>query len=137
MTMIGAVRLDGPLLCSTLDDAVDAESFLAWISNDLCPSLRVGDVVIMDNLPAHKSPRINAAIESVGARLLYLPPYSPDFNPIENLWSKVKEALRSIAARTIDALGEAVTSAVCKVTADDCKGFFEHCGYAIQNRKTL
>jgi transposase len=137
LTMIGAVRLDGPLVCSTLDGAVDGETFLAWVRDDLCPSLRPGDVVVMDNLPAHKSSRITSAVESAEARLIYLPPYSPDFNPIEPMWSKVKEALRSIGARTIDALGLAVNAAVSTVTAADCRGFFEHCGYATKNCKPL
>ncbi len=82
-TMIGAVRVDGPLACATLDGAVDTDSFTAaWVNHDLCPQLRSGDVVVMDNLPAHKSAAIGKAIEAVGARLIYLPPYSPDFNPI-------------------------------------------------------
>jgi transposase len=129
-TMIGAVRVDGPLVCSTLDGPVDQESFEVWVRKDLCPSLRPGDVVCMDNLPAHKSPAIRQAIEWVGARLEYLPPYSPDFNPIENMWSKVKEALRSAAERTIGALGEAVARSLATVTSQDCRGFFSNCGYA-------
>jgi transposase len=91
----------------------------------------------MDNRSAHQSPRVGAAVEAAGARLPYLPPYSPDLNPIENLWSKVKEALRSVAARTLDAPGEAVAAAVSAVTADDCRGFFRHCGYATENCKPL
>jgi transposase len=114
-----------------------AAAFLLWVREALCPLLRVGDVVIMDNLPAHKAPAIRQAIESVGAQLRYLPPYSPDYNPIENMWSKVKEALRSIAARTMDALGEAITAALNTVTPDDCGGLFEHCVYAIVNHKPL
>jgi transposase len=129
-TMIGAVRVDGPLICSTLDGPMDQESFVVWIQESLCPSLRPGDVVCMDNLPAHKSPRVRQAIELAGARLEYLPPYSPDFNPIENMWSKVKEALRSAAQRTVDALGDAISGALAGVTADDCRGFFANAGYA-------
>jgi transposase len=130
-TMIGAVRVDGPLICSTLDGPVDKESFTVWVEENLCPSLRPGDVVCMDNLSAHKSPAIRRAIESVGARLEYLPPYSPDFNPIENMWSKVKEALRSAGQRSVDAVGEAVWRALIAVTPQDCRGFFSNCGYAI------
>jgi transposase len=130
-TMIGAVRLDGPLCCATLEGAVNADAFLLWIRESLCPALRPGDVVVMDNLSSHKAPGVRTAIEGVGARLLYLPPYSPDFNPIENMWSKVKQSLRSAAARTRDALGAAVTAALATVTAADCQGFFTHCGYAI------
>jgi transposase len=130
-TMIGAMRLDGPLSCATLDGAVDAATFLAWVTAALCPLLRAGDVVVMDNLSAHKHPGVRVAIESVDARLIYLPPYSPDFNPIENLWSKVKEALRAAAARTMETLGEAITAALGRVTPDDCRGFFSNCGYAM------
>jgi transposase len=130
-TMIGAVRVDGPLICSTLDGPVDQTSFLAWVQDDLCPVLRPGDVVCMDNLSAHKSPKVREAIESTGARLEYLPPYSPDFNPIENMWSKVKEALRSAAERTMEAVGQAVTRALATVSEADCRGFFANCGYAI------
>lgn len=129
-TLIGAVRLNGPVACSTLDGAVDAATFLAWVREDLCPNLRGGDVVVMDNLSAHKGPGIREAIESAGATLLYLPPYSPDFNPIEPMWSKVKESLRSAAARTLEALGEAVTWALQRVSAEDCQGFFGYAGYA-------
>lgn len=129
LTMIGAVRVDGPLACATLVGAVDTAAFVAWIESDLCPQLRAGDMVVMDNLPAHKSPAIGKAIQAVGASLIYLPPYSPDFNPIENLWSKVKEALRSAATRTADALGHAVANAIASVTASDCRGFFGHAGY--------
>ena len=130
-TMIGAVGVQGPLACATLDGAVDTDSFTTWVHHDLCPQLRAGDVVVMDNLPAHKSAAIGKAIEAAGASLIYLPPYSPDFNPIENLWSKVKEALRAAAARTAEALGQAVAAAIASVTAADCRGFFEHAGYAI------
>jgi len=130
-TMIGAVRLDGPLLCSTLDGPVDQPSFAAWVQEDLCRVLRPGDVVCMDNLSAHKSPQVREAIESVGARLEYLPPYSPDYNPIEPMWSKVKEALRAAAQRTLDELGNAVSRGVASVTANDCRGFYANCGYAI------
>jgi transposase len=129
-TMIGAVRVDGPLLCSTLDGPVDQTSFTAWVRESLCPLLRPGDVVCLDNLSAHKPPQVRRAIEAAGARLIYLPPYSPDFNPIEPMWSKTKEALRSAAQRTIDALGDAVANALARVTSDDCRGFFLHCGYA-------
>jgi transposase len=129
-TLIGAVRVDGPLACATLDGPLDTAAFVAWINHDLCPQLRAGDVVVVDNLSAHKSPAIGQAIQAAGAMLIYLPPYSPDFNPIENLWSKVKEALRSAAARTAEALGYAVAAAIASVTASDCRGFFAHAGYA-------
>lgn len=136
-TLIGAVKASGPLACATLDGAVDAVTFLAWVREDLCPNLSKGDVVVMDNLSAHKGPGIREAIEAAGARLIYLPPYSPDYNPIEPMWSKVKEALRSMAARTLEALGTAVTQAMRTVTTADCEGFFEYAGYARTKSKPL
>jgi transposase len=128
-TMLAAVRLDGPLAAVTIDAAVDAESFIVWTRQVLAPCLRPGDVVVMDNLPAHKSPDVAQAIQSSGATLLYLPPYSPDFNPIENMWSKIKTALRAAAARTFPALGTAIDDALASITPKDCQGFFSHCGY--------
>ena len=83
----------------------------------------------MDNLSSHKAPGVRAAVEAAGARLVYLPPYSPDLNPIENMGSKVQAHLRSAAARTLDALGAAIDAALAAVTPDDCAGFFRHCGY--------
>ena len=91
----------------------------------------------MDNLSSHKAPGVPEAIAATGARLAYLPPYSPDFNPIEPMWSKVKEALRSAAARMLDALGDAVGRAIASVTADDCLGFFTNSGYATGNATLL
>jgi len=129
--MIGAVRCDGPLLCSTLDGPVDQASFAVWVKEDLCPALRPGDVVCMDNLSSHKTAAVRQAIAWVGARLEYLPAYSPDYNPIENMWSKVKEGLRAAAQRTLEAVGDAVTQALATVTPSDCRGFFANCGYAI------
>jgi transposase len=128
-TMISAVRLDGPRACATLDGPVDADTFLAYVALVLVPALRAGDVVVLDNLAAHKAAGVAEAINAAGATVLYLPPYSPDLNPIENMWSKVKSHLRSAAARTLDALGEAIDAALAAVTPDDCRGFFRNCGY--------
>jgi transposase len=96
----------------------------------LAPTLRSGDVVVMDNLSSHKRPQVRRLIEAAGATVLYLPPYSPDFNPIEMIWSKVKRLLRSFAARTIDALHDAFGRAFADVTPTDILGCFRHCGYA-------
>lgn len=96
----------------------------------LVPTLRAGDVVVMDNLAAHKRPAIRAAIEGVGAKLLYLPPYSPDLSPIEPIWSKVKRLLRTLAARTVETLHDAFATALAAVTPEDVAGCFRHCGYA-------
>lgn len=128
-TMLAAVRLQGPLAAVTIDAAVDTASFLVWTREVLAPCLQTGDVVVMDNLAAHKDPKVAEAIEKAGTRLLYLPPYSPDFNPIENMWSKVKASLRASAARTFEALGVAIDIALASITSKDCRGFFANCGY--------
>nr|MBA3574702.1 transposase [Pseudonocardiales bacterium] len=100
--MIGAVRLSGPCATLAVEGATDAEVFRVYVQQVLVPELRTGDVVVMDNLQPHKASGVREALEEAGATLLYLPPYSPDFNPIENMWSKVKQWLRSAAARTFD-----------------------------------
>lgn len=124
-----AVWTAGPLAAVTIDAAVNAESFVVWTREVLAPCLTPGDVVIMDNLAAHKDPRVATAIATAGARLLYLPPYSPDYNPIENLWSKIKTHLRAAAARTFDTLGVAITEAFESISEQDCIGFFGNAGY--------
>jgi transposase len=129
-TMISAIRIDGPVAPFVVEGAVDAQVFRVYVKQVLVPTLRAGDVVVMDNLQPHKASGIREAIEAAGATLLYLPPYSPDFNPIEPMWSKVKQCLRSIAARTVGALFEAVGVALSGVTPGDCLGFFHGCGYA-------
>jgi transposase len=131
MTAVAAIRLDGGLTASaTVPCPMDGELFCAYVEQALVPVLRGGDVVVMDNLPSHKPPRVRELIESAGAKLLYLPPYSPDFNPIEMIWSKVKRLLRSAAARTVDTLHDAFGTALAAVTTRDILGCFRHCGYA-------
>ena len=130
MTAVAAVRLDGLTAPFTIDCPMDGQVFGIYVEQVLVPTLRKGDVVVMDNLSAHKRPQIQAMIEQAGASLLYLPPYSPDFNPIEMIWSKVKRLLRTIAARTVDALHDAFGHAFAAVTAADISGCFRHCGYA-------
>ena len=129
-TMISAIRTSGPFAAALVRGATDTDVFLAYVEHALVPELKPGDVVILDNLQPHKAARVRELVQGAGARLLYLPPYSPDFNPIENMWSKVKQHLRSAAARTFEALREAVWSALDRVTPSDCVGFFRHCGYA-------
>jgi transposase len=129
VTTISAVRTSGPFAAATIVGATDSDVFRAYIREVLVPQLRSGDVVVMDNLTPHKASGVREAIESVGAQLRYLPPYSPDFNPIENMWSKVKGTLRTLAARSIDSLHEAIGAALSTVTPRDCVGFFRHCGY--------
>ena len=131
MTGVAAIRLDGLTAAASMAHAMDGDSFLVYVTNALVPMLSPGDVVIMDNLPGHKLIKVRELIEAAGAKLLYLPPYSPDFNPIEMIWSKVKQLLRSIAARTIDTLHEAFDTAFMAVTPRDIQNCFEHCGYKL------
>ena len=112
-----------------LDGPMTGVAFLAYVEQLLVPSLRRGDVVIMDNLPAHRRPAVRAAIEAVGARLLHLPPYSPDLNPIENAFAKLKAILRKAAARTINDLWAAVRDALPRFTRDECRSYFTAAGY--------
>jgi transposase len=129
-TMIAAVRLQGPQAPWLFDGPMNGELFLAWVKQGLVPGLQRNDVVILDNLSTHKVAGVQAAIEATGARLEYLPPYSPDFNPIENLWSKVKQGLKSHDPRTARQLSKAAGAAFDTVTPEDCHGFFLHAGYA-------
>lgn len=128
-TLLSAVRLSGALAPMLVDGPINGDSFATWVEEHLVPELEFGDMVIMDNLPAHKSTRVEQAIANAGCTTVYLPPYSPDFNPIENVWSKVKAMLRQACARTLDTLVDAVKSALLAVTPEDCEGYFEHCGY--------
>jgi transposase len=129
-TMISSVRLDGTTACMVVDGATTIDIFEAYIEQILLPTLKRGDIIILDNLSAHKSQHIRELIESVGAELWYLPAYSPDLNPIEKMWSKVKSILRTLKARTKEALVYAIAKALEMVTANDAKGWFESCGYA-------
>jgi transposase len=129
LSTIAALTVHGMLGYATFDGATDTETFLAFVRG-LVPHLKPGQVVVLDNLPAHKSPRIDALIESAGARVLRLPPYSPDFNPIEMAISKIKSILRKLARRTVEALIEAIGQAISAITAEDAMGFIRHCGYA-------
>lgn len=138
VTMISAIRTSGPFASASIVGATDSDVFRTYVRDVLAPRLRPGDVVVMDNLTPHKAAGVRQAIESVGAELRYLPPYSPDFNPIENMWSKVKANLRSLAARSIESLHDAIGLALATVTPSDCIGFFRHCGYiAISNGAQL
>jgi transposase len=112
-----------------LNVETNAKVFAGYIEQCLVPELESGAIVIMDNLPAHKSLRVTQAIEAVGCLLVYLPPFSPDLNPIENMWSKVKALLRKAAARSFENVIAAVGQALLAVTTTDCQGCFSHCGY--------
>ena len=130
-TLIAAVRLSGACAPWLFEGAMDGEMFLAWVRQGLVPTLQPEDVVIRDNLATHKVAGVRQAIEGVRARLLYLPPYSPDFNPIENLWSKVKQVLRSLSPRNAAQLLRAAAAAFAAISVTDCQGFFLHAHYAI------
>lgn len=128
-TMISSVRLDGSTACMVVDGATTKDIFEAYVEQILLPTLKVGDVVVLDNLSAHKSQHVRELIESVGAELWYLPAYSPDLNPIEKMWSKIKAILRTLKARTEKTLIDAIAKALDAVTSNDVKGWFESCGY--------
>lgn len=132
VSLVGAIGLCGLRTLMTLDGAVDGDAFLAFVQYFLVPQLQPGDIVVMDNLSVHKRAGIREAIEAAGAELRYLPPYSPDFNPIEECWSKLKSILRSVGARTRDTLEVAIANAMSTVTATDAVGWFAHAGYAGQ-----
>lgn len=131
--MLSGVRLSGPVAPFVFDGALDSEVFRIWVKRILLPELNSGDIVIADNLSSHKTASAREMIEDAGCRLLFLPPYSPDYNPIENMWAKIKECLRSIGARELEALYEALATAFSAVTPQDCFGFFRHCGYIQTN----
>jgi transposase len=131
VTMLGALSCTGMEAVMTVEGATDADVFRAYVQEVLGPTLREGDTVVADNLSAHKAAGVQEAIAVTGARLLYLPPYSPDLNPIEPCWSKVKTSLRAAKARTREALGAAVTYALATVTEADARAWFAHCGYVL------
>jgi transposase len=130
LTAVAAIRLEGLTASATMACPMDGELFQTYVREALLPALKPGDVVVMDNLPSHKPPRVRELIESADATLLYLPPYSPDKNPIEMIWSKVKRLLRSAEARTVEALHAAFGAAMHAVQITDILGCFQHCGYA-------
>ncbi len=128
-TFTGALRLHGMTAPMVLDGPMNGDAFLAYVEQVLAPTLRPGDVVIMDNLAAHKRSGVRVAIEAAGATLCYLPPYSPDFNPIENAFAKLKALLRKAAARTLDDLWNAIRNALPQFTPAECANYFTAAGY--------
>lgn len=127
--MIAALRSDGATAPMVIDGATDAAVFRAYVKHVLVPTLRQGDIVVLDNLSSHKAAEVEEMIKAAGAALWFLPPYSPDLNPIEKMWSKVKEVLRSLKARCTEELYQAVREGLEKVTPQDAIGWFESCGY--------
>ena len=130
LAAIGLTGVEAPWL---LDGAVDREAFEVYVKQVLAPTLVPGDIVVMDNLPAHKGAAIQAAITARGAHVEFLPPYSPDFNPIEECWSKIKTILRTVKARTLDELIQALKLAFAAITESDALAWFAHCGYPVNS----
>ncbi len=129
LTTIGAMSLRGIEAVMTVTSATDGDVFHAYVEQVLCPKLKPGHVVVMDNLSAHKVAGIRQLIQSSGAQVLYLPPYSPDLNPIEKAWSKFKQFLRSAKARTAEALDTAITEALKTISPENAAAWFRSCGY--------
>ena len=139
-TFIAALRLDGLTAPLVIDGAVNGELFEAYVRQVLAPTLRPGDVVVMDNLSAHKRAGVREAVEAVGASLRYLPPYSPDLNPIEQAFAKLKALLRKAGKRTVEELWEFLGQALDAFAPQECRNYFRHCGYqahATPSSKTL
>lgn len=129
ISMIGAIGLGGLRTLATLNGAVDTEAFDVFVTHFLVPNLHAGDIVLWDNLSVHKARSVRIAIEAAGAELVWLPPYSPDLNPIEQCWSKLKALLRAAAARTREDLDDAIANAMSAISATDAAGWFHHSGY--------
>ena len=130
-TVVAALRVDGLTAPAVFDGPIDNPTFLAYVEQVLVPTLHRGDVVVLDNLAVHKQPAVQAAIERVGARLRYLPPYSPDYNPIEQAFAKLKAFLRAARPRTFDQVVELVAIALELFSPPECLNFVRHCGYRV------
>jgi transposase len=128
-TVTAALRASGPCAIALMDGATTGERFRAYVADTLVPTLKPGDTVVMDNLPAHKVTGVRELIEAAGARLLYLPAYSPDFNPIEMAFAKIKALLRTAAARTIPDLWAAIRTAFTRFTSNECRNYLAAAGY--------
>lgn len=128
-TFLAALRVGGMTAPVVFEGAANGDIFLTYIQDHLAPSLKAGDIVVMDNLSAHKVEGVREAIEGVGASVLYLPPYSPDFNPIENAFSKLKALLKKFKERTVDGLWNRIGSLMGLFTPAECRNYFRHCGY--------
>jgi transposase len=124
LTILGAMSLGGMIATMTIEAATDAEIFLTYLDRVLCPKLRAGDVVVMDNLSSHKVAGVRERIEAAGAELLYLPPYSPDLNPIEKAWAKLKQHLRSAKARTAETLDQSIADLLPTISPQDAQAWF-------------
>jgi transposase len=135
LSTIAALTVRGIACSASFDGATDSDLFITFVREGLVPTLVPGQVVVLDNLPAHKSPQVEQLVADAGCRLLRLPPYSPDLNPIEMAISKVKTFLRSLARRTVGGLFDGIALALASVTASDARRYIEHCGYAATRRR--
>ena len=132
LSVCGAIGLDGVRAMMAYEGGTTREAFLHFVGKALVPALRPGDVVVMDNLSTHYCQGVREAIEAAGAALVYLPPYSPELNPIEHTWSKLKALLRRVEARTLRTLAAAVAESSTRITNSDLAGWFSNCGYEAQ-----
>ncbi len=130
-TLVAAITSRGPIAPLVLDGPMNTEAFVAWVEQMLVAALPPRAIVVLDNLPPHHAPQVELLLRQAGAELVYLPPYSPDFNPIELMWSKVKQSLRSAKARTQEELWAAIAAALELVTPEEVRAFFCHCGVGI------
>jgi transposase len=130
ITLVAGLRLDGMVAPLVIDGPMDGATFLAYVEQCLAPTLARGETVILDNLKAHKVSGVKEAIEAVGAKVMYLPQYSPEFNPIEEAFSKIKALLRKAAERTIPRLHRTIAALLAEVSPQECSNFFQHAGYA-------
>ena len=138
LSLVAALGLDGlSQAAMTLPGPIDTAAFLVFVEQELVPRLRPGQVVVLDNLSVHKSARVRTLIEAAGCQVLFLPAYSPDFAPIEQVFSKVKAYLRGVGARTQDRLEQAISEALARITPADARGWFQHCGYHIETSQYL
>ena len=132
LTILSAISTAGLVATMVIEAPTDGEVFLGYLEQVLSPQLAPGHIVVMDNLSAHKVQGVREMIEARGARLLYLPPYSPDFNPIEKAWSKLKQHLRRLKVRTVEQLQQSLAQALPTITPANAQAWFRHCGYALQ-----
>jgi transposase len=137
VTLISSISLAGPGPSMSIGGSADGEAFSLYVERFLCPSLEQGQIVVMDNLQVHKMRRVRELIEGCGCQLVFLSPYSPDFNPIEEAFAKIKTILRKAKARSVQALFEATGQALCAVTEQDSRGFFAYSGYGLPRAQSL
>jgi transposase len=131
LTILGAVGISGWVANMTVEAPTDGDVFLAYLEHVLCPQLQPGQIVVMDNLGAHKVDGVAELIRQTGASLMYLPPYSPDLNPIEKCWAQIKQRLRALKARSLPSLQDALADALGTLSSQNAAGYFKHCGYGL------